>query len=1243
MKKGIKLYWILFIAGCFALLSFSLFEQQLINNQPKQLQLAYQKTQSLIRAKELFFIQFVQGELLVDTNNLQRNWNSIHRQLSAENINLFIAKNDTLLFWGNNNFDYASIKDKNITSNHSIVKASNGWYLLYQQKRGSYQYSFLYLIKNQFSYKNQYLQNKFNTELSFLEEAILVNTRLNDKFQDIFSISGQYLFSIQIFTTNKSVSPWLFWVMSVLLLYCILLAHVLVRYYIRIYPTITSVVFFAVMVWIRWINTFYNIPYFIYNIKLFSAGVYASSAWFPSLGDLLIDSAIILWYFILLENRKNHSRVKRLQSGIFELGLYGILSIFSSNAVFGAIKSLTIDSQISFDITQIYSINAFTYFAIAVCIIQLLVVYFISRNFTRAIQKFKGHYLWIWGISIALSLLYLLIANKLLDHDILRYWSVMMLAFAFVGFKLLSPKLNRFQQYFVVIVIISIYSALSIWYWQNIRERDNRKLFAAKQTSQTDITNDYFLRGIDKKIKKDNFIRNYYQNPFIIKSQFEKRIRQLYFTGYLSKFDVQLLDYDSLGNHFKQRNDLSFNQANKLYNKQQTESFAESFKYMQTLGDIKGYIGKFLIKDGKQKLGYLFIVLKPKLIQNENRFDDILVEGNTALRPRVSEYSYAVYKDKRLVYQSGDYAYSIINTWGDNEIYQYRFFEENQYSHLSYTDLQPLTVVVSKPSNSISQFIGLFSFIFTCCTVILIFVLLVFILMNLQFFKKWWLTQNEFTIWIRSALLKLMMMEDNQIILIRTRIQTSIVFIVFTTLLFSSYFTIRFTSDKYNLRQTDRLIKKLRNIVINAENERINTIVNTFAEGEVEAFINQIADFYDTDISLFNTKGQLVSSSISKLYDEHIISPQMHPLAYFHLNQLRESQYSQTEQIGTLSFQAAYAPLFNSRNEVVGYLQLPYFSKQVDLLSEISSVVIGFINLYVLLFIIIVIIAYWVSRNISYPLTLIQQRLSNTSLGKSNEPILWQRDDEIGELVKQYNSMILQLDESARKLAETERQGAWREIARQIAHEIKNPLTPMKLSVQHLQRAYTNKDANLGDKVVRTANLLITQIDILSELANEFSSYAKMPTPTYDSISIYNTLLSLIELYKQGNEHHITMRCPEDLVISFDVGYLNRTLSNLIKNAIQAIPEEQIGEIIIEVIEHNETVKIYVKDNGSGMSMEQAEKIFTPYFSTKISGMGLGLPIVKNMIESGGGQIVFTTQLGKGTEFCVTLPKHQQL
>lgn len=1241
MKKGIKLYWLLFALGCLALLGLGIYEQKQLNNATTQLEQGYSKVQSVIRAKELTFVKLIQGDFLTDTANLQRNWNNINKLLKAENINLFMSKNDTLLFWGNNEIDPTVLKFKE-NLNHAIIKAPNGWYLIYKQQRGSYTYKFTYRIKHLFGYRNQYLQNQFNKELSFLDDAIIINTKINERYTDIISISGQYLFSLQIFSLQKSTDTWLLVCILILLAYCVLLLHALIRYYIRIYPVATTLVFFAAVIWIRSTNTLYSIPNFIYSLKLFSPGVYASSIWFPSLGDLLIDSAIVLWYFVLLENRKNHLRALNRKSTIKDLVFNSALSILASNAVYIAIKSLAIDSQISFDVTKIYSINAFTYFAITACIIQLLVVYFISRNFTRAIRKFEGKRNVIVAISGSITILYVGAAYFILNYTNLQILLVLALAGGFILFKLVTPSLNRFQQYFVVIVIISVYTSFCIWHWYTLREQDNRKLFAIKQISQNDITTDFFLRSTDRKIRKDDFIKTYFESPFILKSQFEKRIRQLYFTGYLGKFDLQLLDYDTLGNHFKERNELSYSQANKLYQEQESESFAESFRYMQNSGDIKGYIGKFLIREHRQKYGYLFVLLKPKLIQNENRFDEILMEGTSSTHPKANDYSYAVYKDNKLVYQSGDYAYSIINTWGESSN-KFKLFDENNYSHLLYTNTQPITVVVSKPTNRISQAIGLFSFIFTFCTIVLILVLLLFILLNSQLLKRSFITNNPATKWLRNSLLKLMMMEQHQIILIRTRIQASIVFIVFTSLLFSSYFTIKFTIDKYNMRQTDRLMKKLRNIVINVENERVATTKSGIADGEITAFINQIADFYDTDIILYNTNGELTASSISKLYDEHIIGPKMNPLAYFHLNHLRESQYAQNEKIGSLNFQAAYAPVFNSRSEVVGYLQLPYFSKQVDLLSEISSVIIGFINLYVLLFIIIVIIAYWVSRTISYPLTLIQQRLSKTALGQSNEPIVWQRDDEIGELIKQYNSMIMQLDESARKLAETERQGAWREIARQIAHEIKNPLTPMKLSVQHLQRAYANNDANMGDKITRTSNLLIAQIDVLSELANEFSSYAKMPAPTYEYINVNTTLTQLVDLYSQGNEHHITLRCPQELYISFDSGYFNRAVSNLIKNAIQAMPEDSIGEINIEAIDNNETMKLYVKDNASGMSEEQADKIFVPYFSTKVSGMGLGLPIVKNMIESGGGTITFTTQLGVGTEFCITLPKQHHV
>lgn len=337
----------------------------------------------------------------------------------------------------------------------------------------------------------------------------------------------------------------------------------------------------------------------------------------------------------------------------------------------------------------------------------------------------------------------------------------------------------------------------------------------------------------------------------------------------------------------------------------------------------------------------------------------------------------------------------------------------------------------------------------------------------------------------------------------------------------------------------------------------------------------------------------------------------MNPEAYFHLQNLRESQFLQKEAIATFQYTGAYAPVFMRGKQLLGFIQLPDFYQNTDLNSEISSIMVGFINLYALMFLVIGILAWLVSRNISYPLILIQKQLSQTTIGKKNEPINWERKDEIGELVKEYNRMIDQLQASAEKLAQSEREGAWRDIARQIAHEIKNPLTPMKLSVQHLERAWNDKSPKLPETFSKVTKTLITQIDILSDLATEFSSFAKMPVPQYEEIQLDELIGQLVLLHEQTFEGSIHWKCEPGLILTFDRGYITRTLTNLIKNGTQAIPEDRIGEINIKAYTENNWVHLTVADNGTGIPENQHEKIFMPYFSTKVIGMGLGLPIVK--------------------------------
>lgn len=1226
---------------CFALVSLALLtwiEQRQNRNIERQLAEAYHQAQQVILDKEVNCITILQNQF-ADTSNLQRNWSSVIEIAERENIILHVYRNDSLLIWSSNIIDsepiYALLK-----KGAGFIQADNGYYFSYKQTRGSYTYVFLYDVKTNYPFRNQYIENAFDKEVGFIKEGFIL-TKSVENFVDIHDLANNYLFSLQIFSFTEKTPPWLIVCISFTVILLIFSVHILTRHYIQQYLWYTTFAFGGLFFYLRWINVFYHIPEFLYDLRLFDPQIYASSLWFPSLGDLLLNVGIGLWYLIILESKTSISHKQTITSSLeywIRFVLYAVLCFWSAHIAISLIRSLAIDSQISFDINNVFSINFFTYIGLVVCIIILLSIYFITRNFIRFISIHKSKQKVAYILLGMLFGVYVLVSHSQIEPDWFHTFITVLLLSTFVVFKTLRLKLNRFQQYFFVIFIISFLSSVSINHWLTIKEIENRKLFAAKLVSQNDITTDYFLRNVEKKISNDSYISAYFNNPIIIKSQFEKRIRQLYFTGYLSKFEVKILDYDSLGYFFKQKNDYTFQQINKLYKYKSLETINSHFRYLQNTAEVKGYLGKFEVVDNHHKVGYIFILLQPKLIQDENRFDELLIDGFRQSKRKMFDYSYAVYKDKNLIYQSGDYPYRIKNTWGETNN-TFKFFSEGDFDHLLYTDTQPLTIVVSKSSDSLLQTIGLFSFIFTFCTVTLILILFVYVGLNTQLIRNWPFLNRGGIVFIRDAFNRLLMIDKPDVLYIRTRIQSSIIFIVFITLLFTSYFTISFITQKYNNRQTERLMKKLRNVVITVENENIKEY--DFANSnELGAFINQIADFYDTDITLFNKEGKVMASSIAKIYDEGVISTMMHPNAYYHLKLLRESQFSQNEHIALLQFQAAYAPIFKNKSEVLGYLQLPYFSQQADLLTEISSIIVGFINLYVVLFIIIGVIAYLVSRNISYPLTLIQQKLSKTVLGEKNEPISWHREDEIGELVKQYNSMIGQLEESARKLAETEREGAWREIARQIAHEIKNPLTPMKLSIQHLQRAYKNQDANIEDKLNRTTNLLINQIDTLSELANEFSSYAKMPAPNYEPISVQNALEEIISLYSINTETVLTLDCSVISELVFDRSYFSRSIGNIIKNAIQAIPEETRGRVDITATEDTENIIIVVKDNGSGMTAEQASQIFKPYFSTKISGMGLGLPIVKNMIESGKGTITFTSVPGQGTTFVITLPKH---
>jgi nitrogen fixation/metabolism regulation signal transduction histidine kinase len=331
-------------------------------------------------------------------------------------------------------------------------------------------------------------------------------------------------------------------------------------------------------------------------------------------------------------------------------------------------------------------------------------------------------------------------------------------------------------------------------------------------------------------------------------------------------------------------------------------------------------------------------------------------------------------------------------------------------------------------------------------------------------------------------------------------------------------------------------------------------------------------------------------------------------------------------------------PIRDEYGGAIGYLNVPFFASEKYLKTQISNILVTLINLYAFIFLISSIFTGFLTRWLTRTFDIIIKQFSRINLQR-NERIEWPYDDEIGMLVREYNKMVKTVEENAAILAQNERESAWREMARQVAHEIKNPLTPMKLNIQYLQQALRNDHPNAKQMADKVSSSLIEQIDNLSYIASEFSNFAKMPEARPEEMNLNELMDVALELYLNEQTVKVSMsKTDEQLIVFSDKSQLMRVLTNLLENAIQAIPEDKQGKIYVVLTREDKNALISITDNGQGISEEVAERIFQPYFTTKSSGTGLGLAMTKKIIEFWQGQIWFETIEGEGTTFFIRLP-----
>lgn len=964
--------------------------------------------------------------------------------------------------------------------------------------------------------------------------------------------------------------------------------------------------------WLLYVRKIFN-P--IFELHFFDPAVYASNFLLPSFGDLMLH---IFAAFMVLQASSSALKKANKQAP-FVLVL--LVMIFTVDLSVDLVKGLILDSSISFELLNFYSLDALSFLSMMLSLACFVLCFYFGYIFT-SVRPGRWSRWYVWIILIAVLIFFWLF--QIYDGN--KQWDELLTSTLIFAALLGAAQLGHMSvrlRWSLALSISIVAASYLIQQFQEQHEKEHLKIYASKLTSSNDLESEYILRQIENSLVEEFLEPTDYEQYARDRERFESRLRQLYFSGYLDKYDVQFFSFDADGNNLNGNELYARGVLNEVYNFETYPSLGNYFYRIKHPSELNGYIAKFENCDLEGSFGETFILLQPKFIQRAYFYPPFLGNRETNGPFDFDQYSYAVYSSEKLVRQKGDYPYPL-------QLKAERFngqFEDQNWHHFVSVENPWTVVVISKNYGKWYQLFSWVSFMFMMLLVLLaallgIWLLLRWLMRSIQPHKQWSLPEIT-----------------GNPDLLSSRIRLAMVFMAVAGLLLSVLFNINFLNRQNQQREELLLTNKLRDVALQMQN-RFDVSGKMPNQEDLLVEINEIAEAQKTDLNVFNTQGALLASTKSPVYEQAYLAPLMNVTALEKLQNDNLSQFIHTEEIGAYAFVAAYMPLFDGNRRVMAYINVPFFSESNALKRELSGFIAAILNIYVLLILLSFALATLISRRITQPLLLLKSKLSAIRFGQPNETIEWKQQDEIGELVREYNHTLMKLEESANLLARSEREGAWKEMAKQVAHEIKNPLTPMKLNIQHLQRAWKDGHPKLDEMFNKVTRVLIEQMDSLSTLATEFSSFAKMPAGNPGKCDLKALLQKSIILYGETDRLQIHSELPNEKAEIFaDPEQMGRVFSNIIKNAIQSIPEGDEGRIMVRLQKDSSGWLVSISDNGSGISPDLQSKIFVPNFSTKNSGMGLGLAICKKIVDNSRGEIWFETKEGEGTTFFVRLPK----
>ena len=1115
-----------------------------------------------------------------------------------------VFQNEKLIFWSDNLTDQRNLKNTTwqyvlLPNMHTVAKS---------KRVGEYNIVAYIPVKYNYPYENNELVNKFSEGFKLSKDIGIVINKPADKYA-VFNNQNGYLFTLELPEQPVYNEIW-----AMMAMFLFLAAFLLLFYLYATFPALigkkmlTGVEFmevsFVMSVFV-FICLKFNLPSTCFLNKFFTPYHYASNSLLASLTHLsfltfFIYSTIYLYCFHVRRglNSGKYFRIKQVALLMLPGIYFALIFNFMIGLVFNSTTELNILKLSDFSWVSIWNHFLFLFWGVSYMLLHQKLHTIILRK-----TGLKGLLMVDLPVTLVFSIFFFIGFGKYGLE-------------AFISFLILSAILylplffNIFKNNKWFVVIWLFFFTIFVT-WNSISMNRIKKFEKYKTLAENHYLNDnadedkiaeLILADIDKEIKKDEVVKHLIQYPDSIQKANEY-LSKVYLRGFWNKYEMRLFT--------TQPGTVLDQTYAETIRARGTQIKSTNFYVMNSQSSELAFLGAYKLEQTGGKQVNFFMEFYPRRYYKSYSFPGLLVESPPSLQLQLG-LSSARYTYHELAYTSGKFRYPRDGKWIEKKSSGFYIQNFGNYRHYIYVPNIYNYFILSEENTD-----GNWSY--------LLYVLYTFMVYLLSVFLMIWM----YNLIHRKSLTTFRL---------TSRYLYSFAALIIVSFVSIFYVSINYMEQKY--RNEQRLnLERTKNYIQTSLQEKYywTESLDSVAVNTLSFNLQDLSYTFQSDIHVYDNNGVLIASSQPSLFSRGLISKRISPLPYFSKN----PNLNKYEYIGELEYLSAYTDFYNGDFLQIGYIAVPQYFSRDQVQQEIQEFMAVIVHIYLVITLLFILLSLIINKQLSAPLTMLENSLKDIRLGQRNKKIVYKPNDEIGQLVIQYNKMVEELERSARLLAKSERESAWKTMARQVAHEINNPLTPMKLTIQQLQRTKKLDDNRFDDYFEKSTATLIEQIENLSRIAGTFSNFARLPEAKPNKVDVAKIVNMEVGLFAHNHDSiEMSYRGVEKGVfVMADREQLIQVFNNLLKNAIQSIPSDRAGEIQVWLEASAEEVLVHIRDNGKGIADDIKDKLFTPNFTTKSTGMGLGLSISQNMIRIAGGEITFKTEMNKGTEFQVMIPR----